>query len=179
MLFFSLFRPLSARRMSVCTLSFLVVCMSISEWLTSRRPSVCLWPTLGRWWASWLCSLENLSSSPSRLFETVLTSRCQSQISMSEWFCLLSLFERSLTRYYVIILNISWKSFRQTSLLFDGVFPLLHASPCRIMREQPSVVLRTAHTVAIRMSAFVRQMDFAIDWMAVEAGRALYRLSTP
>uniref|UniRef100_A0AAR2J305 lysophospholipase n=1 Tax=Pygocentrus nattereri TaxID=42514 RepID=A0AAR2J305_PYGNA len=44
-----------------------------------------------------------------------------------------------------------------------------------IMREQPSVVLSAAHTVAIRMSAFVRQMDFAIDWMAVEAGRALYR----
>lgn len=43
------------------------------------------------------------------------------------------------------------------------------------MREQPSVVLSVAHTVAIRMSAFVRQMDFAIDWMAVEAGRALYR----
>lgn len=49
------------------------------------------------------------------------------------------------------------------------------AAPCRIMREQPSVVLSAAHTVAIRMSAFVRQMDFAIDWMAVEAGRALYR----
>ncbi|MBN3289324.1 PLPL6 esterase, partial [Polypterus senegalus] len=44
-----------------------------------------------------------------------------------------------------------------------------------IMREQPSVVLSAAHTVAIRMSSFVRQMDFAIDWMAVEAGRALYR----
>lgn len=44
-----------------------------------------------------------------------------------------------------------------------------------IMREQPSVVLSVAHTVAIRMSPFVRQMDFAIDWMAVEAGRALYR----
>lgn len=44
-----------------------------------------------------------------------------------------------------------------------------------IMREQPSVVLNVAHTVAIRMSPFVRQMDFAIDWMAVEAGRALYR----
>ncbi|KAI2668247.1 Patatin-like phospholipase domain-containing protein 6 [Labeo rohita] len=43
-----------------------------------------------------------------------------------------------------------------------------------IMREQPSVVLSAAHTVAIRMSPFVRQMDFAIDWMAVEAGRALY-----
>ncbi|XP_055520047.1 patatin-like phospholipase domain-containing protein 6 isoform X3 [Leucoraja erinacea] len=44
-----------------------------------------------------------------------------------------------------------------------------------IMREQPNVVLSTAHNVAVRMSAFVRQMDFAIDWMAVEAGRALYR----
>uniref|UniRef100_A0A803XS18 lysophospholipase n=1 Tax=Meleagris gallopavo TaxID=9103 RepID=A0A803XS18_MELGA len=44
-----------------------------------------------------------------------------------------------------------------------------------IMREQPSVVLSVAHTVVTRMSPFVRQMDFAIDWMAVEAGRALYR----
>ncbi|XP_058495644.1 patatin-like phospholipase domain-containing protein 6 isoform X4 [Solea solea] len=44
-----------------------------------------------------------------------------------------------------------------------------------IMREQPSVVLSAAHTMAVRMSPFVRQMDFAIDWMAVEAGRALYR----
>uniref|UniRef100_H3APZ1 lysophospholipase n=1 Tax=Latimeria chalumnae TaxID=7897 RepID=H3APZ1_LATCH len=44
-----------------------------------------------------------------------------------------------------------------------------------IMREQPTVVLSAAHTVAVRMSPFVRQMDFAIDWMAVEAGRALYR----
>ncbi|KAM7026460.1 LOW QUALITY PROTEIN: patatin-like phospholipase domain-containing protein 6 [Acridotheres tristis] len=43
-----------------------------------------------------------------------------------------------------------------------------------IMREQPSVVLSVAHTVAARMSPFVRQMDFAIDWTAVEAGRALY-----
>lgn len=62
-----------------------------------------------------------------------------------------------------------------------SVFPfvaLLYAAPCRIMREQPSVVLSAAHTVAIRMSPFVRQMDFAIDWMAVEAGRALYRYST-
>ncbi|EHB05245.1 Neuropathy target esterase [Heterocephalus glaber] len=47
--------------------------------------------------------------------------------------------------------------------------------PLRIMRAQPSVVLSAAHTVAARMSSFVRQMDFAIDWTAVEAGRALYR----
>uniref|UniRef100_G1PTR1 Patatin like phospholipase domain containing 6 n=1 Tax=Myotis lucifugus TaxID=59463 RepID=G1PTR1_MYOLU len=44
-----------------------------------------------------------------------------------------------------------------------------------IIRAQPSVVLSAAHTVAARMSPFVRQMDFAIDWTAVEAGRALYR----
>lgn len=48
---------------------------------------------------------------------------------------------------------------------------------CRIMRAQPSVVLSAAQTVAARMSPFVRQMDFAIDWTAVEAGRALYRYS--
>ncbi|KAF6082537.1 patatin like phospholipase domain containing 6 [Phyllostomus discolor] len=54
----------------------------------------------------------------------------------------------------------------------------LRISKCdfyEIMRAQPSVVLSAAHTVAARMSPFVRQMDFAIDWTAVEAGRALYR----
>ncbi|XP_068067645.1 patatin-like phospholipase domain-containing protein 7 isoform X2 [Anomalospiza imberbis] len=44
-----------------------------------------------------------------------------------------------------------------------------------IMREQPSVVLGVAHTVVKRMSPFVRQIDFALDWMEVEAGRAVYR----
>lgn len=45
----------------------------------------------------------------------------------------------------------------------------------RIMREEPQVVLNVAHTVVRRVSPFVRQIDFAIDWMAVEAGRAVYR----
>ncbi|KAI5088421.1 patatin-like phospholipase domain-containing protein 7 isoform X1, partial [Silurus meridionalis] len=44
-----------------------------------------------------------------------------------------------------------------------------------IMREEPQVVLNVAHTVVRRVSPFVRQIDFAIDWMAVEAGRAVYR----
>uniref|UniRef100_A0A672MM07 lysophospholipase n=1 Tax=Sinocyclocheilus grahami TaxID=75366 RepID=A0A672MM07_SINGR len=44
-----------------------------------------------------------------------------------------------------------------------------------IMRAEPSVVLNVAHTVVRRMSPFVRQIDFALDWMAVEAGRAVYR----
>lgn len=45
----------------------------------------------------------------------------------------------------------------------------------RIMRKQPTVVLGVAHTVVKRMSSFVRQIDFALDWMEVEAGRAVYR----
>ncbi|KAM8886484.1 patatin-like phospholipase domain-containing protein 7 isoform 2-T2 [Spinachia spinachia] len=44
-----------------------------------------------------------------------------------------------------------------------------------MMREEPSVVLNVAHTVVKRVSPFVRQIDFALDWMAVEAGRAVYR----
>ncbi|XP_072311392.1 patatin-like phospholipase domain-containing protein 7 [Eucyclogobius newberryi] len=44
-----------------------------------------------------------------------------------------------------------------------------------IMRVEPQVVLNVAHTVVKRMSSFVRQIDFALDWMAVEAGRAVYR----
>lgn len=43
------------------------------------------------------------------------------------------------------------------------------------MREEPWVVLNVAHAVVKRVSPFVRQIDFALDWMAVEAGRAVYR----
>jgi len=48
----------------------------------------------------------------------------------------------------------------------------------RIMRAEPTVVLNVAHTVVRRMSSFVRQIDFALDWMAVEAGRAVYRFAS-
>ncbi|XP_028724533.1 patatin-like phospholipase domain-containing protein 7 isoform X2 [Peromyscus leucopus] len=44
-----------------------------------------------------------------------------------------------------------------------------------IMRKRPDIVLGVAHTVVKRMSSFVRQIDFALDWMEVEAGRAIYR----
>jgi lysophospholipid hydrolase len=43
------------------------------------------------------------------------------------------------------------------------------------MKEQPTVVLNIGHTVVQRLSPFVRQIDFALDWMLIEAGRALYR----
>ena len=32
-----------------------------------------------------------------------------------------------------------------------------------------------AHTVVSRLSSFVRQIDFALDWVLVEAGQPLYR----
>ncbi|KAL4684345.1 hypothetical protein H8959_022039 [Pygathrix nigripes] len=44
-----------------------------------------------------------------------------------------------------------------------------------IMRKQPTVVLGMAHTMVKRLSSFVRQIDFALDWVEVEAGRAIYR----
>nr|CAD7438438.1 unnamed protein product [Timema bartmani] len=44
-----------------------------------------------------------------------------------------------------------------------------------IMREHPRVVLHVAHTVVRRLSPFVRQVDFALDWVFLESGRAVYR----
>ncbi|XKL67411.1 hypothetical protein PGB90_002902 [Kerria lacca] len=44
-----------------------------------------------------------------------------------------------------------------------------------ILRERPQVVLYLADTVVRRMSPFVRQVDFALDWVFIESGRALYR----
>lgn len=43
------------------------------------------------------------------------------------------------------------------------------------MREQPKVVLHLAHSVVKRLSPFVRQVDFALDWVFLESGRAVYR----
>ncbi|XP_048732326.2 patatin-like phospholipase domain-containing protein 7 isoform X2 [Ostrea edulis] len=44
-----------------------------------------------------------------------------------------------------------------------------------IMQAQPSVVLSVAHTSVVRMTPFVRQIDFALDWILTEAGKALFR----
>lgn len=44
-----------------------------------------------------------------------------------------------------------------------------------VMKEQPSIVLNVGRTVVRRMSAFVRQIDFALDWMLIESSHALYR----
>ena len=43
------------------------------------------------------------------------------------------------------------------------------------MRVCPQVVLRIGHYVVKKLSPFVRQTDFALDWMGLEAGKAVYR----
>lgn len=43
------------------------------------------------------------------------------------------------------------------------------------MSKRPKVVLHIARTVIYRLSPFVRQIDFALDWVYIESGRALYR----
>ncbi|CAF4036383.1 unnamed protein product [Rotaria sp. Silwood2] len=44
-----------------------------------------------------------------------------------------------------------------------------------LMRIQPNLVLPIAAMMVQRMSPLVRQIDFALEWMLVEAGKALYR----
>ncbi|XP_037081068.1 neuropathy target esterase sws-like isoform X1 [Pollicipes pollicipes] len=43
------------------------------------------------------------------------------------------------------------------------------------MLEVPHVVLHVANTVIRRLSPFVRQIDFSLDWTYIEAGKAIYR----
>ncbi|XP_066449345.1 patatin-like phospholipase domain-containing protein 6 isoform X2 [Eleutherodactylus coqui] len=49
----------------------------------------------------------------------------------------------------------------------------------QILRSHPHVLLSVAHSVAQRVSPFVRQVDFAIDWIGVEAGKELYSNGDP
>uniref|UniRef100_A0A1B6E580 Neuropathy target esterase sws n=1 Tax=Clastoptera arizonana TaxID=38151 RepID=A0A1B6E580_9HEMI len=44
-----------------------------------------------------------------------------------------------------------------------------------ILCDRPHSVLQIAHTVVSRLSPFVRQVDFALDWVFLESGRAVYR----
>lgn len=44
-----------------------------------------------------------------------------------------------------------------------------------IMAKHPTVVLSVAHTIVKRLSGFVRQIDFALDWTHIEAGKAVFR----
>lgn len=43
------------------------------------------------------------------------------------------------------------------------------------MKEKPGIILYIADMVVRRLSPFVRQVDFALDWVFLESGRAVYR----
>ncbi|CAG0919167.1 unnamed protein product [Notodromas monacha] len=45
----------------------------------------------------------------------------------------------------------------------------------RVMMEHPRIVLSLAKLVLRRLNPVVRQIDFALDWLNIEAGKALYR----
>ncbi len=45
----------------------------------------------------------------------------------------------------------------------------------RILSEHPIAVCGIANDLVRRLSTFVRQVDFALDWTELEAGKALYR----
>ncbi|CAG9818201.1 unnamed protein product [Phaedon cochleariae] len=60
------------------------------------------------------------------------------------------------------------KHFTRIALITKNTFYTL-------MKENPKVVLYIAHLVVRRLSPFVRQVDFALDWLFMESGRAIYR----
>lgn len=58
---------------------------------------------------------------------------------------------------------------------FSRVAVLAKESVYKIMQQRPTVVLDIAHSVLRGLSPLVRQCDFALDWVFLESGRAVYR----
>ena len=50
--------------------------------------------------------------------------------------------------------------------------PLFFSS---LIKEEPKIVLPVAYTLTQKMSSFVRNIDFALDWKMLESGKALFR----
>lgn len=46
-----------------------------------------------------------------------------------------------------------------------------------LIKEHPKIVLPVANSLIQKMSSFVRNIDFALDWMILESGKPLYRQS--
>ncbi|XP_071947843.1 patatin-like phospholipase domain-containing protein 7 [Antedon mediterranea] len=67
--------------------------------------------------------------------------------------------------------------FTVKALIYSRVVVISKTSFYSIMRNKPEVVLKIGHFVVRKLSSFVRQTDFALDWMMIEAGKALYRQS--
>ena len=64
-----------------------------------------------------------------------------------------------------------------TTYIHLHVHNYIHTSTSvyRILSEHPIAVCGIAADLVRRLSPFVHQVDFALDWMDLEAGKALYR----
>ena len=52
---------------------------------------------------------------------------------------------------------------------------IITVSNNRIMSHAPQAICGPAYDLVQRISPLVRELDFGLDWMELEAGRALYR----
>ena len=59
---------------------------------------------------------------------------------------------------------------------FWNVTLTTHFSSFRLIKEHPKIVLPVANNITQRISSFIRNIDFALDWMQLESGKSLYRL---
>ncbi|XP_055349983.1 patatin-like phospholipase domain-containing protein 7 isoform X2 [Paramacrobiotus metropolitanus] len=55
------------------------------------------------------------------------------------------------------------------------ILMITRADYFELLREYPQIALSTAHSFVKRMTPFVRQIDFALDWEQVESGHAIFR----
>ena len=55
------------------------------------------------------------------------------------------------------------------------VYYLIQSNFYAMMKQKPEIVLSAAHLLVKRLSPFVRQIDFALDWVQIESGRAIYK----
>uniref|UniRef100_A0A6B2ECE5 Neuropathy target esterase sws n=1 Tax=Phlebotomus kandelakii TaxID=1109342 RepID=A0A6B2ECE5_9DIPT len=62
---------------------------------------------------------------------------------------------------------------------FSRVALLSRSTVYNVMRERPKTVLDIANSVVRKLSPLVRQCDFALDWMFLESGRAVFRQDEP
>ncbi|KAL9872689.1 neuropathy target esterase sws isoform X1 [Glossina fuscipes] len=61
------------------------------------------------------------------------------------------------------------------SLCSSRVALLTRSAIYQLMRERPKIVLDLGNSVVRRLSPLVRQCDYALDWIFLESGRAVYR----
>ncbi|XP_031338443.1 neuropathy target esterase sws-like isoform X1 [Photinus pyralis] len=64
--------------------------------------------------------------------------------------------------------NIRAKHFTRLAIISKATF-------YNLMKEKPGIILFIADMVVKRLSPFVRQVDFALDWVFLESGKAVYR----